>query len=292
MTMSNSRDFAVGIVNWNTRDLLAGCLQRLLTAEPSAELWVLDNGSTDGSAVCVREHFPQVHLIESPTNLGFAAGVNQLVAACRTPYVVLFNTDAVPQPGALSRLRDYLVSHPHVAAVGPRLTDETGRTVGCHDRFPGIWTEVLNLLGVRKPPAHDDDRQHVDWIGGACFMVSRLAFEDVGPFDTDYFMYCEEMDWCRRAQRKDWRIACLPEARVVHTVGGSGGIGRRAQIMESKIRYHRKHGSRLEAASLAGIFLGSSAVMGIASVIFRGPRSPRTRSYLRAINVALAGLHG
>lgn len=290
--MTAAGDFSVAIVNWNTRELVTRCLEQLEQAEPDAQLWVLDNGSSDGSAARIREQFPHVHLIESDSNLGFAAGVNRLLAACPTPYVVLLNTDAIPEPGALSRLRDYLVTHPHVAAAGPRLVDADGTVVGCHDRFPGVLTEIGNLLGIRRPPAHDEPRQHVDWIGGACFMVSRLAVAEVGLFDTEYFMYCEEMDWCRRAQRKDWRIACLPEARVLHTVGASGGVGRRAQIFDSKIRYQRKHGSRLGAGVLAGIFLASSATMTVASTLLRGPKSPRTRSYINAMTVALAGLHG
>jgi GT2 family glycosyltransferase len=290
--MTPTTPFAVAIVNFNTRELVTRCLQRLQRAEPLAEYWVLDNGSSDGSAARIREQFPAVHLLESQVNLGFAGGVNRLLRECPAPYIVLLNTDAVPEPGALTRLRDYLVAHPHVAAAGPRLVDERGHIVGCHDRFPGVLTEIGNLLGVRRPPRHDEPRSHVDWIGGACFMVSRLAVQDVGPFDADYFMYCEEMDWCRRAQRSDWRIACLPEARVVHTVGGSGGIGRRAQIFDSKIRYQRKHGSPTKAALLAGIYLAASAPLAVTSALLRGPRSQRTRSYVKAINVALSGLHG
>ncbi len=285
-------DFAVAIVNWNTRELLGACLERLRAAEPSADVWVLDNGSTDGSAAEVRTRFPEVHLLESDRNLGFAAGVNRLLTECRLPYIVMLNTDAAPEPGALTLLRDYLVGHPHVAAVGPRLIDATGRVVGCHDRFPSIVTEIGNLLGLRRPPLHDDERRRVDWIGGACFMVSALAINDVGLFDTEYFMYCEEMDWCRRAQRKDWRIACLPQARVLHAVGGSGGVGRRAQIFESKIRYQRKHGSQVGAVLLAGIFFASSITMGVASALLRGPKSPDTRSYLKAMRAVRAGLQG
>src|SRR2546423_2109404 len=182
MSTAADQRFAVAIVNWNTRALLARCLEGLAETEPDAELWVLDNGSSDGSAAMVKTSFPQVHLLESTENLGFARGVNLVLGASTAPYVVLFNTDARPETGALSRLRDYLVRHPHVAAVGPRLVDATGSPVGCHDRFPTIMTEIGNLLGLRRPPRHADDRQRVDWIGGACFMLSRLAVQDIGLF--------------------------------------------------------------------------------------------------------------
>src|SRR5438094_800953 len=123
-----------------------------------------------------------------------------------------------------------------VAAVGPSLIDGNARWAGCHDRFPTVRQEVANVLGLRRSRAHDDVRSKVDWIEGACMMLSAIAVGEVGGLDTGYFMYSEEVDWCYRARKLGWQIACLPAARVVHFVGKSGSLRRRAQLCSSKIR--------------------------------------------------------
>jgi GT2 family glycosyltransferase len=286
-------DLAIAIVNWNTRDLLISCLTRLAVAEPRAAVWVLDNGSADGSARAVREAFPQVHLLESPDNLGFAGGVNQLLRQCDAEYLVLLNTDAMPDPGALGQLREYAAAHPEVAAVGPLLVDGDGRAVGCHDGFPAFWQELANVLGWRRLPHHREADADVDWIGGACMLLRAQAVADVGVFDTSYFMYCEETDWCYRARRGGWRIACLPAARVVHLVGLSGGVRRRAQLAESKIRFHRRYHSGAAARILAAALTALNALAWLGSVTRRGPNSREAKSYasaLRATSLALIHL--
>jgi N-acetylglucosaminyl-diphospho-decaprenol L-rhamnosyltransferase len=286
-------DLAIGIVNWNTRELLISCLTRLAVAEPDAAVWVLDNGSADGSACAVREAFPQVHLLESPFNLGFAGGVNRLLCECDAEYLVLLNTDAIPDPGALSRLRDYAAAHPEVAAVGPLLVDGEGRAAGCHDRFPAFWQELANVLGWRRLPHHRQADADVDWIGGACMLLRARAVAEVGVFDTSYFMYCEETDWCYRAHRRGWRIACVPSARVVHLVGLSGGVRRRAQLAESKIRFNGRYHSSRQARILAAMLTALNAVAWLGSVTRRGLRSREAKSYasaLRATSFALINL--
>ena len=276
---------AVCIVNWNTRDLLIDCIRYLLDEDPGQAVWVLDNGSTDGSAARLRETYPSVHLIESPENRGFAGGVNQLLQRCPADYLLVLNTDARPAPGAITMLRDYLATHLWVAAVGPRLSDGDGRWIGCHDRFPTVRQEIFNMLGLRRSRAHFDTRSKVDWIEGACMMLSAIAVREVGLLDTAYFMYNEEVDWCYRARRLGWQIACLPDARVTHDVGKSGGLRRRAQLCSSKIRYQRLHGSRLKAGALAAALVVINAGLWFAYTLRSGWRSDRTRSHAYAVRI-------
>jgi len=101
---ATATDMAVCIVNWNTRELLIECLRHLFEENPSYTVWVLDNGSTDGSAVRLREAYPQVHLVESSENRGFAGGVNELLRRCPASYLLVLNTDARPLPGAITML--------------------------------------------------------------------------------------------------------------------------------------------------------------------------------------------
>ena len=289
---ATATDMAVCIVNWNTRELLIECLRHLFEEDPTYTVWVLDNGSTDGSAARLREAFPQVHLVESSENRGFAGGVNELLRRRPASYLLVLNTDARPLPGAITKLHGYIASHLWVAAVGPCLIDGNARWAGCHDRFPTVRQEVANVLGLRRSRAHDDVRAKVDWIEGACMMLSAIAVGEVGALDTGYFMYNEEVDWCYRARKLGWQIACLPAARVVHFVGKSGSIRRRAQLCSSKIRYQRLHGSRLGARALAAMLVLINAGLWVASSIRVGWRAERTRSHAYAVRVCARHLKG
>jgi len=283
---------AICIVNWNTRDLLIDAIRHLFEEDPTRSVWVLDNGSTDGSAARLREIYPQVHLVESNENRGFAGGVNELLQRCPADYLLLLNTDARPQAGAITTLHEYMTTHLWVAAAGPRLIDERGQWLGCHDRFPTVRQELANMLGLRRPRAHDELRSKVDWIEGACMMLSGMAVREVGLLDTGYFMYNEEVDWCYRARQLGWQIACLPQAQVVHYVGRSGSIRRRAQLCSSKIRYQLQHGSRFGAAALAALLVLINAGLWLTYSVRVGWHADRTRSHAYAVATCARHLTG
>jgi GT2 family glycosyltransferase len=269
---------AVCIVNWNTADLLVECVEHLIAEGLwQDQIWVLDNASSDDSIKRLRSAFPAVVLLESPVNLGFAKGVNQLLETCGGERVLLLNTDVQVERGAVTALNNYLGAHPDLAAVGPLILEPGGATY-CHDTFPTLVTELAWLLGLRRLPKHATARKDVDWIGGAALMLSQAAVRDVGLLDETFFMYAEEMDWCRRARSKGWRIACLPSARVAHLVGASGGVLRRAQLYRSKIVYQGRYG-RSPAALLLSLVFFAAAVVGVlisVPVVFRGTHGMRS----------------
>jgi GT2 family glycosyltransferase len=292
ISTATATEMAICIVNWNTRDLLIECLRHLFAENPAYVVWVLDNGSTDGSAALLRATYPEARLVESSENRGFAGGVNELLRRSTADYLLVLNTDARPLPGAIAMLHDYMASHLWVAAVGPRLVDEQGQWVGCHDRFPTVPQELANMLGIRRPRAHDEVEQKVDWVEGACMMLSGIAVREVGLLDTGYFMYSEEVDWCWRARKLGWQIACLPQARVVHYIGRSGSIRRRAQLCSSKIRYQRRHGSRLGATTLAATLALINAGLWLAYSLRAGWRADRPRSHAAAVATCVRQLRG
>jgi GT2 family glycosyltransferase len=189
----------------------------------------------------------------------------------------LFNTDVQAERGAVAALNNYLAAHPDVAAVGPLILEPGGASY-CHDTFPTLITEVAWLLGLRKLPRHTNARKDVDWIGGACLMLSRAAVRDIGLLDESFFMYAEEMEWCRRARSKGWRIACLPSARAAHQVGVSGGVLRRAQLYRSKIAYQVRYGGSPGALVLCLVFFAAGVVGVLISVpvTFRGTHRMRS----------------
>ncbi len=258
-------DLSIIIVNWNTRELLADCLTSLERANRAegplwVETFVVDNASTDDSAAMVRERFPWVRLIESRANLGFARGNNAALREARGDTLLLLNPDTVIVGDALRRLHACLADLPSLAAVAPQLEYPDGALQGSWGDFPALRSELPWLRRVARGPqtftAGAWQLLEVDWAKGACLMIRRTAWEQVGGLDEDYWLYTEEADWCYRARQKGWTIVILPDARVVHVEQAAS----RQNAARSLIQYHRsralflrKHASPLAARALWGI---------------------------------------
>ncbi len=237
-------DLAIITVSYNTRQLLADCLESaqagLEESGLSGELWVVDNASHDGSAAMVRERFPQVRLIAHDENAGFSAGNNLALKAMGfgseiTPRHVLFlNPDTRVVSDALGTMVRFLDAAPSVGAAGPRLVHGDGSFQHSAFSFPGLAQVFFDFFPLH--PRLLDSRLNgryshrlyergqpfaVDHPLGAALMVRGEALVQVGGFDERYFMYCEEVDLCRRIKALGWEICCVPEAQVVHLVGQS-----------------------------------------------------------------------
>lgn len=271
-------DLSVIIVSWNVRELLHGCLASLtrgrgapaeglmaLPAGRSFEIWVVDNASTDGSADMVRASFPAVRLLAGAGNPGFAAANNQAIARSSGRYVMLLNPDTEVVGEALSTLLDYVDAHPDVGVVGPQLRYGDGRLQSSRRRFPSpltgfVESTLLQQWFPRNPwlsryyvlDRPDDAVSEVDWLVGAALLVRRQAVEQAGPLDEGYFMYSEEMEWCRRIKGRGWRVVYLPAATVIHHEGRSSEqvvAARHIHFQTSKLRYYAQvHGPGWTAA--------------------------------------------
>jgi N-acetylglucosaminyl-diphospho-decaprenol L-rhamnosyltransferase len=229
---------SIVIVNYNGRPWLEACLESLLTqvAGLAHELIVVDNASQDGSVALVDRFFPRARLIVNPTNLGFARANNQGIAQAGGRYVLLLNNDTVFKSG-LGEMVAFLDQHPECGAVGPAMLDGQGAPRGSWGYFPGLgrlaatmllvdrWPIVRSrfrplLVRPSRPeffrPAHP-----VDWASAACLLVRREALERVGPLDTNYFMYNEDLEWCYRAWQAGYQVWLLPTAQLLHY--GAGG---------------------------------------------------------------------
>lgn len=263
---------SVVIVNWNVRDLLRACLQSVLRARDQGlalEVIVVDNVSADGSVAMVRTEFSQVRLIANSVNRGFTGGNNQGLELSTGRYLMLLNPDTVVADGALPSLVAYLDSHPGVGVVGPQLLNPDGTVQSSRRRFPTALTAFfestwLQPWAPRRILRHyyvqdrsDSETQAVDWVTGAAMVVRREAYAATGGLDEDFFMYSEELDWCRRIKAAGWEVVYLPEARVVHHEGKSSEqavAARHINFQRSKIRYFRKYHGRVIAHALR-IFL-------------------------------------
>lgn len=237
-------DLAIITVSYNTRDLLADCLEAALAGMEQSgldgQVWVVDNASADGSAEMVRQRFPSVGLVAHDENLGFAAGNNLALKAMGfgsrvSPRHVLFlNPDTRVVGDALGTLVRAMDSKPSAGAVGARLIHGDGSFQHSAFAFPGlaqIFFDFFPLhhrlldsrLNGRYLRAQYEAGQPfpVDHPLGAALMVRGDTLAQIGGFDERYFMYCEEIDLCRRIKKAGWEIYCVPAAEVVHLVGQS-----------------------------------------------------------------------
>jgi GT2 family glycosyltransferase len=258
---------AVGIISWNTRDLLRACLATVV-AEAPPEVVVIDNGSTDGSPEMVRQEHPAVRIEVNPNNPGFGAAANQAFALSTAPFLLLLNSDTQLRPGALDALEGYLTDHPAVGVLGPRLVHPDGRLQSSCSRFPNpliplVKSKRLTRLIGRLPLIrervldtwrHDRPRK-VPWVVGAALAIRREAFRAAGGFDESFRMYFEEPDLCRRMLMAGWETHFAPVTDIVHVEGASTQQRRHAMLWEwavSYAHYNERHfsGTQLEVARL------------------------------------------
>lgn len=252
----------VVIVSWNVRELLRSCLQSIVAVPSKLQLQivVIDNASNDGSVEMVRAEYPQVQVIANARNRGFSAANNQGLEVSQGRYLLLLNPDTEVVDDALPVMVEYMDLHPQVGAVGPELRFPDGTLQPSRRRFPSLATALVESTVVQEcwpdnrivrryymsdTPA--DAVQPVDWVVGACLMVRRGAYEQVGGLDDGYFMYSEEMDWCRRIKGAGWEIFYLPTATILHHEGKSSEQvvpARHIHFQSSKVRYfHKFHGA-------------------------------------------------
>ena len=210
-------------------------IEQCLASVAGIETVVVDNGSSDGTVDVVRERFPQVRVIES-SNDGLAAGWNRGIAETGCEHVLVLNADAWLVEDALSRLVAAADRHPRAAAIGPKLLNPDGSLQRSVRGFPTTWRLATEYLYLRKlaPRSrslnafygagfdHESERA-VEWVMGACFLLRRNAYDEVGPFDERFFLFSEEVDWMRRATDRGWSVVFTPEARCVHVSGAAHG---------------------------------------------------------------------
>jgi hypothetical protein len=212
---------SIVIVSFNTRDLSLACLRSIEAYCPEAEVLLVDNASTDNSVASIREQFPQLRLIESDVNLGFAGANNLGIEESTGDYVILLNSDTVIEDDSLSRCAAYLENHPKVGAVSPRLVGIDGNPQRCLYRFPTIRAKLLEMVRQTlpdEPPAGDG------WIAGTALMMRRQALLDAGgKLDSHFFMYWEDCDLSMRIKKAGWELVALTDPHIKHYGGASGG---------------------------------------------------------------------
>jgi GT2 family glycosyltransferase len=253
-------DLAIIIVNWNTGDLLKQCLQSVYGSQTSKqyEVWVVDNGSSDGSPDMITNRYPQTKIISNKDNTGFAHANNQAIIDSTGDYLLLLNPDTVINKDVMEVLSNYLDEHPDVGAVGPRLLNADGTLQESAYPRPTLVREFWRLFHLDRVINYAEypmeqwshiDAKEIDVLMGACFMVRRKALDQVGLLDDEFFIYSEEVDLCTRIRNYGWRISWLPTVTVIHLGGESTKQIQQEmflQLYQGKIQYFRKHHTLLE----------------------------------------------
>jgi len=274
---SISRDVSVVIVSYNTRDLLTECLRSVYreTQNLDLEVIVVDNASVDGSARMVQEEFSEASLIVNPENIGFAQATNLGIDASVGRYVLLLNPDTVILDRAIEHMVGFMDRHPKVGACGSRLVYPDGTFQRSFFPLPSLiggihlysaLFERIHFLGrivaAEWIDPQPDRSRPVGYCSGACLLVSRRCLEEVGNLDGNYFLYTEEVDWCRRMWKAGWQVYYLAEAAVVHYLGASqtelaGGIRRLRQLSSDLYYLSKWHGKLYAYAYWAVVWICS-----------------------------------
>ena len=222
---------AVVILNWNTRDYLRKFLPGLINSTEGldAEVIVADNASTDGSLEMLAAEFPDVRRISLDRNYGFTGGYNRALAQVEADYYVLINSDIEVPQGWLKPLTDWMDTHPHCGACGPKLLsydhrdrfEYAGAAGGLLDRYGYPFCRGRILQKVEKDEGQYDTPEDVFWVSGACLLVRSKLWKKLGGLDDRFFAHMEEIDLCWRMQLSGYTVTVVPESYVYHIGGGT-----------------------------------------------------------------------
>lgn len=268
-------DLSIVIVTYDSAAHIAACLRSLPRALDGvrAEILVVDNASSDGTAAIVRRDFPQARVIARAVNGGFAAGINEGLSAASGRYVAWINPDTEVVGGRFADVIAWLDAHPETGVAGLKMVDASGRVEPSDRAFPGFYSalghrySLLTRLWPGNPfskrylrtGADREEAAAADWVSGAALVHRRQLAADLGGLDERFFMYCEDVDFCYRATAAGSSVRYLPFVTLRHEIGASSSRVKRRMIRarhESLWRYYRKHFRRnlfKDAAAYAGI---------------------------------------
>lgn len=272
------------IVNTGGRPHLLRCLESVFATMPAldCDVWVLDNASEDDSAKAVREAYGErVRLLAMGRRAGKAENDTRLLEASSGRLCLLLNEDTELLPGAVEALREALEADQRAAVAGARLLAPDGTPRPCAWRFPSPATALAGALFVHNRytvQSRGDAVREVDWVQSAAMMVRRAAYERVGGLDPQFFVYSDEVDWCKRFRDAGWSVLWVPHARAVHHEqlrhDDRFSEARIVEFARNRDRYMRKHHS---PAAAAAVRLLSAWAYGAraAAALFMDGKSPR-----------------
>ncbi len=250
-------DLSIIIVSWNVKDKLQKNLEHLFNSRGNFEMevFVVDNNSQDDSAEMVNKNFEQVRLIRNTKNLGFAKANNQAIKRAQGRYILLLNPDMRVYSDTLEKMLSFMDDRPGVGIGGCLLENEKKEIVPHIRRFPKLKDQLAIVLKLPHiyPKILDNYLQsdfdyskesEVDSIRGSFFMIRKETLKQVGDLDERFFIWFEEVDYCRRCKQSGWKTMYNPQARCIDYVGRSFSLLKRGVTQEyfrdSMLKYFRK----------------------------------------------------
>jgi hypothetical protein len=288
--MNPEPEISICIVNTNGRELLLGCLESIFEHPPAVpfEVLVIDNASDDGSAAAARRiHGDRIELLELARRRGKADNDSELMRRARGRYCLLLNEDSELTDGAADALLAALDGEPSAAVAGARLIDPSGIPQPSAWRFAGWHTVLAGALFLHRwftVQSRGERTRSVDWVQSAGMLVRKRAFEQVGPLDSAFFVYSDEVDWQKRAHDAGWTVLYVPSARIVHREQLSRGPAAERRIVEfsrNRDRFVRKHRGRALALAvrLQSAFAYALRALAALALPRRDPRRYLAHAY-------------
>ena len=261
---------SIVLVNYNGSQFLDSCLDSIeqFSNYSSTEVIIIDNFSTDSSLEIIKGKFPSFNLICSQVNLGFARANNLAVKHSHGEHLLFLNTDTILTSNSPQILSDYLHQYQDVGVVSPRITFKDGSYQLSCGKLPNLAIEFLDKIryGLDRKWHHVfgslynkqySTVQEMGWLTGACLMMRRDVFEQLGGFDESFFMYFEDKDICKRVHEAGWKVVYYPKTSLIHLLGGSSSSVQNSvqnsvhtYYRDSQLYYYQKHLGKFQTAIL------------------------------------------
>lgn len=260
------KEITIIIVSYNVEDLLKQCIQSIyqMTKPELFDIIVVDNNSGDASVAMIMKTFPNVRLIQNDENLGFSGANNMALRQSSSKYILLLNPDTIILNNSIEKMLEFLASNENAGAVGPQILNPDKSPQKSCRKLPGFIDALFYISGIGRvfpnarifrswllPEFDYGKTQRVEYISGACIMVRKKVFDDIGLFDERFFLYSEDTDLCLRMMKNRWDILYFSVAKIIHYGGQSSNYHKNWQqaeeMFKSWLKYRKKHFSLIHS---------------------------------------------
>lgn len=260
-------ELSVIIVNYNGLNYLKECLESLTQklAGIAFEIIIIDNNSKDESCNFIKANFQEIKLIESSINYGFGKGNNEAVKQAQGNYLLLINNDTIVLDN-LKPVLDYLKSDQKIGVLGIKMLNGEKEYIPAAGNFPNYrnmfqFKKLLDLGTEFKTGIFQKNQYEVDWLAGSFLMIPKKIYQEINGFDEDYFMYVEDVDFCKKIANKGYKRIFMPAFNYIHFVGFS--TKKNPMLVDGYKIYIKKHFSGVTKTIISFILFLNSVVKNI-----------------------------
>jgi len=275
-------DMSIVLVCWNNKEYLDPCLSSLYQGDikHTFDVFVIDNGSTDGSQAMLREKYPEIKIIQNDHNVGLAKACNQGIQNSNGRTILLLNNDTLVDGNSLDKLVEFMLKTPDAGGAGGKLLNPDKSFQAGYANFSTLSEEFFISTGIGNLiwegyPSHIDDGKIrvVDWLSSACLLLRRSALDQVGLLDEEFFIYGDEADLQYRLKNAGWSIYYLPDSVTIHYGGRSMNRWRRRRLVyRGKMLFYQKNYGAFKTSALRLMLAGLSlAKLGVWSLLYLVP---------------------